>query len=66
MALILSVMGHVLKYGDDCYFAENPAIIAYVIMGNICNVWFNAVKCRNVNTFRTGNRKILKNQISRI
>ncbi len=40
-------MGHVLKYGDDCYFAENPATIAYVIMGNICNVWFNAVKCRN-------------------
>ena len=37
MASDLSVMGHVLKYGDDCYFAENLAIIAYVIMGNICN-----------------------------
>ena len=43
MAIIKSVNGLTPKWGKECYFSENAAIVGEVTMGDECSVWFNAV-----------------------
>ncbi|RLD47029.1 MAG: gamma carbonic anhydrase family protein [Bacteroidetes bacterium] len=42
-------------YGNDCFFADNAAIIGDVIMGDNCSVWFSAVVRGDVNSIKIGN-----------
>ena len=56
MALIKSVRGFTPKIGENCYLAENAAIIGDVVMGDDCSIWFNAVLRGDVNSIRIGNR----------
>jgi len=53
--LIKSVLGHTPQYGTDCFFADNATLIADVIMGNYCTVWFQAVVRGDVHRIRMGN-----------
>ena len=55
MAIIRSVRGFDPKYGKDCFFAENAAIIGDVIMGDSCSIWYGAVLRGDVNSIRIGN-----------
>lgn len=55
MALIKSVRGFDPKFGEDCYLAENAAIIGDVVIGDGCSIWFNAVLRGDVNSIRIGN-----------
>jgi carbonic anhydrase/acetyltransferase-like protein (isoleucine patch superfamily) len=56
MAIIKSVRGFTPVFGNNCYFADNAAIIGDVIMGDDCSVWFNTVLRGDVNPIRIGNR----------
>ena len=56
MAIIQSVRGFTPKYGSDCFFAENAAIIGDVIIGSECSVWYSAVLRGDVNSIRIGNK----------
>lgn len=56
MAIIKSVKGLTPKYGKDCYFSENAAIVGEVTMGDECSVWFNAVVRGDVAPVTMGNR----------
>lgn len=56
MALIKSVRGFTPKIGDNCYLAENAAVIGDVVIGNDCSIWFNAVLRGDVNSIRIGDR----------
>ncbi len=55
MAIIKSVRGFTPKFGKDCFFAENAAIVGDVIMGDTCSIWFSAVLRGDVNSIRIGN-----------
>ena len=52
--LIKTVLGHIPKYGTDCFFADNATLIGDIIMGNYCSVWFQAVVRGDVNSIRIG------------
>lgn len=56
MAIIKSVRGCTPVYGNNCYFADNAAIIGDVIMGDDCSIWFNTVLRGDVNSIRIGNK----------
>jgi carbonic anhydrase/acetyltransferase-like protein (isoleucine patch superfamily) len=56
MAIIKSVRGFTPVYGNNCYFADNAAIIGDVIMGDDCSIWFNTVLRGDVNSIRIGNK----------
>lgn len=56
MAIIKSVNGLTPKYGKECYFSENAAIVGEVTMGDECSVWFNAVVRGDVAPVYMGNR----------
>ena len=56
MAIIKSVKGLTPKFGRDCYFSENAAIVGEVTMGDECSVWFNAVVRGDVAPVIMGNR----------
>lgn len=56
MALFKEVRNTSVKYGKDCYFAENATLIGDVIMGDECSVWFNAVVRGDVNSIIMGDR----------
>ena len=43
MALIKSIRGLSPRWGRDCYFSENAALVGEVTLGDNCSVWFNAV-----------------------
>ncbi|MEP5104567.1 MAG: gamma carbonic anhydrase family protein, partial [Ekhidna sp.] len=43
MAHIQEVRGYTPKFGADCWFAPNSAIVGEVEMGDNCTVWFGAV-----------------------
>ncbi len=55
MAIIKSVRGFTPKFGKDCFFAENAAIVGDVVMGDTCSIWFSAVLRGDVNSIRIGN-----------
>lgn len=56
MAIIKTVKGLSPKWGRDCYFSENAAIVGEVVMGDECSVWFNAVVRGDVAPVTLGNR----------
>ena len=56
MAIIKSVRGFTPIWGNNCYFADNAAIIGDVIIGDECSVWFNTVLRGDVNSIRIGNK----------
>ena len=56
MAIIKSVNGLTPKWGKECYFSENAAIVGDVEMGDECSIWFNAVVRGDVAYIKMGNR----------
>lgn len=55
MAIMQPVRGFTPRYGKNCFFAENAAVIGDVVMGDDCSVWFGAVIRGDVNSIRIGN-----------
>ena len=41
--------------GDNCFLADNAAVIGDVVMGRDCSIWFGAVLRGDVNSIRIGN-----------
>ena len=40
MAIIKSVRGFTPEIGEDCFLADNAAIIGDVVIGEGCSIWF--------------------------
>ena len=55
MAIIKSVRGFTPEIGDDCFLADNAAIIGDVVIGEGCSIWFGSVLRGDVNSIRIGN-----------
>lgn len=55
MALIIPLRGFTPEFGNDCFLAENAAVIGDVVMGDGCSVWFSTVVRGDVNSIRIGN-----------
>ena len=55
MAIIKSVRGYTPEIGDNCYLADNAAVIGDVVLGRDCSIWFGAVLRGDVNSIRIGN-----------
>ena len=55
MALIKSVRGFTPEIGENCFLADNAAIIGDVKMGCDCSIWFSTVLRGDVNSIRIGN-----------
>ncbi|WP_163707124.1 gamma carbonic anhydrase family protein [Mangrovibacterium lignilyticum] len=55
MALIRTLKGKTPVIGENCFLAENAAIIGDVEMGNDCSVWYSAVIRGDVHSIRIGN-----------
>ena len=55
MAIIKSVRGFTPEIGEDCFIAENAAIIGDVKMGDGCSIWYGTVLRGDVNSIRIGN-----------
>lgn len=55
MAIIRSVRGFTPKIGEDCFLADNAAIIGDVEIGQGCSIWFGTVLRGDVNSIRIGN-----------
>ncbi|WP_179344253.1 gamma carbonic anhydrase family protein [Winogradskyella ursingii] len=56
MPIIKPVKGRYPQIPDDCYVADNAAIVGDVKMGNQCSVWFNAVIRGDVHYIKMGNK----------
>lgn len=56
MALIKTVRGFTPKIGENCFLADNAAIVGDVVMGDDCSIWFGTVLRGDVNSIRIGNR----------
>ena len=56
MAIVKTVKGLSPKWGKECYFSENAAIVGEVTMGDECSVWFNAVVRGDVAPVTMGSR----------
>ena len=54
--IIRELNGNTPQFGDDCFIAENAAIIGEVSMGNQCSVWYNAVIRGDVHYIKMGNK----------
>ncbi|RUT73216.1 gamma carbonic anhydrase family protein [Ancylomarina longa] len=55
MAYIRDLNGKSPIYGNNCFFADNAAIIGDVEMGNDCSIWFGAVLRGDVHYIKLGN-----------
>ena len=55
MAIIKSVRGFTPQIGEDCFMADNAAVIGDVVVGNGCSIWFGTVLRGDVNSIRIGN-----------
>ncbi len=55
MAIIKELQGKAPKYGKNCFFAENAAIIGDIEMGDDCSIWFGAVLRGDVHYIKLGN-----------
>lgn len=55
MAIIRPVRGFDPEFGENCFLAENAAIIGDVKMGRDCSIWYGAVLRGDVNSIRMGN-----------
>ena len=49
MAIIKELNGHTPQFGNNCFLADNAAIIGQVEMGDDCSIWFGAVLRGDVN-----------------
>ncbi len=56
MAIIKELNGKMPIFGENCFLAENAAIIGDVEMGNDCSIWFGAVIRGDVHYIRLGNK----------
>lgn len=54
--ILKKLKGITPKYGNNCFFAENAAVIGDVEMGNFCSVWFSAVVRGDVNYIKIGDK----------
>lgn len=54
MAIIKSVRGFTPKIGENCFIADNAAIIGDVTIGKNCSIWFSTVLRGDVNTITIG------------
>jgi gamma-carbonic anhydrase len=55
MALLIPLNGKTPIIGEDCFLAENAAIIGDVTIGNGCSIWFSAVLRGDVHFIKVGN-----------
>lgn len=55
MAIIRSVRGFTPQMGENCFLADNAAIIGDVVMGRNCSIWFSTVIRGDVNSIHMGN-----------
>lgn len=55
MAIIKTVRGFTPQIGNDCFLADNAAIIGDTIIGDGCSIWFGAVLRGDVNSIKIGN-----------
>lgn len=55
MSIIRKVRGFTPEVGENCFLAENAAVIGDVKMGRDCSVWYNTVLRGDVNSIRIGN-----------
>ena len=56
MAIIRELNGVSPKFGENCFLAENAAIIGQVEMGNDCSIWYGAVLRGDVHYIKMGNK----------
>lgn len=56
MPIIKTVNGKHPQISEDCYIAENAAIVGEVTIGKQCSIWFNAVVRGDVNYIKIGNK----------
>ena len=56
MAIFKEVRGFTPKMGENCFLADNAAVIGDVTMGDGCSIWYGAVLRGDVNTITIGNR----------
>lgn len=56
MAIIKSVRGFTPVFGQNCFLADNAAVIGDVTIGNDCSIWFGTVLRGDVNTIKIGNK----------
>lgn len=47
--------GKTPQIGEECFLAENAAVIGDVVMGDKCSIWFSTVLRGDVNSIRLGN-----------
>lgn len=55
MAIIRRLHDTNPKFGENCFLAENAAIIGKVEMGNDCSIWYGAVLRGDVHYIKLGN-----------
>ena len=54
--IIRSLNGKSPIIPDDCFIADNAAIVGEVTIGKSCSIWFNAVLRGDVNYIKIGNK----------
>lgn len=54
MAFLRELNGKTPKIGEDCFLADNAAIIGDVVMGKGCSIWFSAVLRGDVHYIKLG------------
>ena len=54
MAIIRSLRGFTPQIGENCFLAENAAIIGEVTMGRDCSIWYSATLRGDVNPIILG------------
>ncbi|MCT4616359.1 MAG: gamma carbonic anhydrase family protein [Marinifilaceae bacterium] len=55
MGIIRTLKGKSPKFGENCFIADNAAIIGDVEMGDGCSIWFGAVLRGDVHYIKLGN-----------
>jgi carbonic anhydrase/acetyltransferase-like protein (isoleucine patch superfamily) len=55
MAIIKSLNGKAPIIGNNCFIAENAAIVGDVTLGDDCSIWFSAVLRGDVHYIKVGN-----------
>ncbi len=56
MAIIKELNGHMPKFGENCFLADNAVVVGEVEMGNDCSIWFSAVVRGDVHYIKMGNK----------
>ncbi len=54
--IIRELKGVTPQFGEDCFIAENAAIIGDVVLGDQCSVWYSAVLRGDVHYIKIGNK----------